>query len=168
MAGPGNKPIKATVKRKKAAVKRPQKVNKVDTHKKELIEALAKCHGVVSDACDLVGVSRTLFYKYMKADQDFANEAEDCQERAIDFVESKLFEKINGVTIQSYNAKGLPVIYDQPPSDTAIIFFLKTRGKARGYIEKTITENTNVNLNSEVIVTDEEALRIKIALENKY
>lgn len=107
-------------------------LNKVDIHKKQLIEALNEYKGIVSTACKSVGLSRTQYYNYYNEDPEFAKLADEAQENAIDFVEGKLFEKINGVTCM-----GKEDVYEQPPSDTAIIFYLKTKGKKRGYVEKT-------------------------------
>jgi hypothetical protein len=106
--------------------------NKIDTHKKELLEALAKSRGIVSTACDSVGLSRTTFYDYVNNDPEFATAVEEVNEAAIDFVESKLQEKISGIKVMSQQG-----VYEVPPSDTAIIFFLKTKAKKRGYVERT-------------------------------
>ena len=109
----------------------------MDDIKKQVIEALGDCRGIVTDACRKVGVARSTYYHWLETDREFKLAVDDTQEEAIDFVEGKLFEKINGVTVQVYNAKGEPNIYDQPPSDTAIIFYLKTKAKKRGYVERT-------------------------------
>jgi hypothetical protein len=116
--------------------------NKVDIHKKELIEALNGCKGIVSTACKSVGLSRTTYYDYYNEDPEFAKLADEAQENAIDFVEGKLFEKINGISVIRYSAKGEEEIYEQPPSDTAIIFYLKTKGKKRGYVERQEIDHT--------------------------
>lgn len=109
----------------------------MDSIKKKFLEILDDSKGIISTACkSMNNMSRQTYYNWLKNDEDFKEAAEDIQENAIDFVESKLFEKINGVTIQIFNQKGEPVVYDQPPSDTAIIFYLKTKGKKRGYIER--------------------------------
>lgn len=108
-----------------------------DIIKKKMIEALKKSLGVVSTACDNVEISRQTHYRWLSEDPAYKQEVEDISDEAIDFVESKLFEKINGVTIQTSNSKGEPTVYDQAPSDTAIIFYLKTKAKKRGYIERT-------------------------------
>lgn len=108
----------------------------MDNNKKEILESLEKHNGIVSSACASIGMPRSTFYLWLSNDHEFKALVDEIQEVAIDFVESKLMEKINGVTTQSYNSKGEPVIYELPPSDTAIIFFLKTKGKKRGYVER--------------------------------
>jgi len=93
-------------------------MNKTEQHKKAIIEALEKSLGVVTTACKIVGVGRTTFYGWMKEDEVFAERVEDIQNIALDFVESKLFENIK----------------DGKTSE--MIFYLKTKGKKRGYVER--------------------------------
>ena len=93
-------------------------MNKTEQHKKAIIEALEKSLGVVTTACKIVGIGRTTFYGWMKEDEVFAERVEDIQNIALDFVESKLFENIK----------------DGKTSE--MIFYLKTKGKDRGYVER--------------------------------
>lgn len=125
----------------------------MDSNKKKFLELLDAAHGVIVTACkSMNNMSRQTYYNWLKDDPEFAQAAEEVQENAIDFVEGKLMEKVNGISVQSYNAKGEPVVYEQPPSDTAIIFFLKTRGKKRGYVERNeVDVNGNINLANEPI-----------------
>lgn len=119
--------------------------NKVDNHKKKLIEALEIHKGIVSTACKSVGLSRTTYYDYYNEDEQFKILADEAQENAIDFVEGKLFEKINGITMLGKGSDEEDPTYTLPPSDTAIIFYLKTKAKHRGYIEKSqIDLNANI------------------------
>lgn len=111
-------------------------VTNSDILKKAMVEALKKSLGIVSTACQNVEISRQTHYRWLSEDPEYKSQVEDITEEAIDFVESKLFEKIDGITIETTNAKGQPVIYEQAPSDTAIIFYLKTKAKKRGYVEK--------------------------------
>lgn len=117
----------------------------MDINKKEILEALEKCNGIVSTACKNIGLARSTFYNWLNTDNDFKEAVNEIQEVAIDFVESKLMEKINGVFIQGKghtdDEEELPT-YKVPPSDTAIIFYLKTKGKKRGYVEKTQVEHS--------------------------
>ena len=86
---------------------------------KDVLKALEETYGVVTEACKKAGLSRSQFYVYMDKDAEFKKMVEDIQEAAIDYVESKLFENIREKNV------------------TAQIFYLKTKGKHRGYIEKT-------------------------------
>ena len=89
--------------------------------KKQLrfLSALSDAAGNVSVACKSSGVeSRTTYYRWLQ-NPDFANAAEAIKDESIDYVESKLMKAISEDNI------------------TAIIFYLKTQGKKRGYIETT-------------------------------
>lgn len=95
-----------------------------DTIKREMLKALKQTLGVVSPACDLVGISRNTHYTWIKTDEDYKREVDDLLDFQLDFVESKLFENINS-------------------GDTgSTIFYLKTKGKHRGYIEKMEYDHT--------------------------
>src|SRR5688572_26587899 len=105
-----------------------------DINKKKMIAALEKSLGVVKTACGEVGISRQTHYRWLDEDPEYKAEVDDIGEGAIDFVESKLFEKISGVAVKKgVDDLGQDIVYDVPPSDTAIIFYLKTKGKKRGY-----------------------------------
>jgi hypothetical protein len=86
--------------------------------KTAMIEALEKSLGIVTSASKMVGISRDKHYYWMTSDPQYKSKVEELLNLGLDFAESKLFENIkNG-------------------SDTAIIFYLKTKGKNRGYIER--------------------------------
>lgn len=115
-----------------------------NTLKKAMIEALEKSLGIVTTAAEQVGISRKTHYQWLKEDEEYKQEVESLTDAALDYAESKLFEKITGVEVVSGYDKesGEPITYTQPPSDTAIIFYLKTKGKKRGYIERTEVEQS--------------------------
>ena len=99
-------------------------MSKSERLKKELISALTKNLGIVSSACEALGISRTTYYKYYNEDKDFKAQVDDIGKVTIDFTESKLFELIKSGNV------------------AATIFFLKTKGKRRGYVEKPAIEET--------------------------
>lgn len=82
--------------------------------------------GNISLACQQANVGRSTYYLWMRENPAFKINVENIKEGMIDFVESKLMQEI------------------QKSNTTAIIFFLKTQGKDRGYVER--TEN-DVNVN---------------------
>jgi len=86
--------------------------------KKALLEALKQSMGVVTTACRAVGVERKTFYNYLNSDPNFREEVDNLENVALDFAESKLFKQIKEDNLG------------------AIIFYLKCKGKKRGYVEK--------------------------------
>jgi hypothetical protein len=86
--------------------------------KKRFLEALEKSMGIVTPACKAAGIGRTTYYLWRNSDEAFKEAADDVKNVQIDFVESKLLKRI------------------QADSDTAIIFYLKTQAKDRGYNER--------------------------------
>jgi len=116
-------PKKATTK---AATKpkRTPKDNKIQQQKKLLLEALEKSLGVVTTACKSVGLDRGTFYQYYNKDEAFKAAVDDLENVALDFVESQLHKQIQKGEVSS------------------TIFYLKTKGKSRGYIERQQTELT--------------------------
>lgn len=88
------------------------------TRKKLLLEALERSLGIVSTACEKVGVDRKTHYNWLKDDPEYKEAVRAIEERTIDFAESHLHA----------------LIKDKNPAAT--IFFLKTKGKNRGYIER--------------------------------
>ncbi len=118
----------------------------MDDYKKEILESLEKHKGIVTSACASIDCPRSTYYNYYNTDPEFKLSVDEIQETAIDFVESKLMQKINGVTMLNQKAKSdeddEDPTYILPPSDTAIIFYLKTKGKKRGYVEKTEVDLT--------------------------
>ena len=93
--------------------------DKSDTKKKAFLQALEKNLGIVTQTAKQVGIHRSTYYDWLNTDSAFRERAEEIQEVALDFVEGKLLKRIND------------------ESDTAILFYLKTKGKHRGYVERT-------------------------------
>jgi len=107
----------------------------MDIQKKTMLAALSKSLGNVSLAADISGLSRSSHYNWLNEDLDYKLQYEELSERAVDFVESKLFELIEGANRQVVTSEGIKTI-KEPPNTAAVIFYLKTRGKKRGYVER--------------------------------
>jgi hypothetical protein len=86
-------------------------------HKKKLLKALEFHKGIVSHACKDVGLSKTTFYDYCKKDPEFKNKVDEIDEITLDFVESKLLDKID------------------EGSERSILFYMKYKGRKRGYTD---------------------------------
>jgi hypothetical protein len=112
---------------------------KKEINKKAILEALEKSLGVVTTAVKLVGISRSTFYKWIQEDQEFAKKVKDIENITLDFVESQLHKQIRDGNTPS------------------TIFYLKTKGKKRGYYEKQQLDMT----------TDDEPIKININLNGR-
>ena len=86
--------------------------------KKNMLSALEASLGVVQAACVLVGIDRKTHYRWLAKDPKYKAAVEEMTDIALDFAESKLL-----LQIKSNNT-------------AATIFYLKTKGKTRGYIER--------------------------------
>ena len=94
------------------------KTNKTDNKKRAMLEALERALGIVTTACSAVGINRSTHYQWMKDDPEYKQAVKDIDNRTLDFAESHLHKLIK---------EGNPA---------ATIFFLKTKGKGRGYVER--------------------------------
>lgn len=111
--------------------------------KEALLTALEKSLGVVTLACKNADIPRSTFYKWLKDDAEFRHKVKLIEDIALDFAESKLHQQI------------------AENSTPATIFYLKTKGKSRGYTEKNeldITSGGNnlTELKIEVIDTKQD------------
>lgn len=86
--------------------------------KESLLKALEQSLGVVTVACNKADIPRSTYYKWLNEDDAFAKDVNDIINIALDFAESQLHKQIG------------------EGSTTATIFYLKTKGKSRGYIER--------------------------------
>jgi hypothetical protein len=94
-------------------------------NKREFLEALKRCAGNVSEAMRQVHISRTTHYEWLNTDPDYAAAVDAIKESLIDRAESALQTLITDGNVP------------------AVLFFLKTQGKKRGYIERTETDVTS-------------------------
>jgi hypothetical protein len=95
-----------------------------DILKKNMIEALEKSLGIVTTACRMVGISRETHYRWLREDEAYKEAVEGIADIALDFVESKLHKQIEEGEVSS------------------TIFYLKTKGKKRGFVEKQEIEHS--------------------------
>ena len=104
--------------------------------KETILKALESSLGVVTTACKKTNIPRSTFYKWLKEDEDFAEKVKDIENVSLDFAESKLFEQMSD------------------NNTSATIFYLKTKGRKRGYWEKQQHD----------ITTDDDPIQINIKL----
>ena len=114
--------------------------DKTDINKKLMLEALKSNLGIVSKSCEAVEISRDTHYRWLKEDKEYCEAVSELNERSIDFAEGQLFNLMAGAKKQVVTNQGNVVEIKDAPNATAIIFYLKTKGKNRGYIERIETE----------------------------
>lgn len=85
--------------------------------KKEMLRQMEYTLSNISVSCKNVGISRQTHYDWVKSDKDYAQAISNLEEAGIDWAESKLKQQI------------------EANHTTATIFYLKTKGKSRGYVE---------------------------------
>jgi hypothetical protein len=88
-------------------------------------------------ACEYAGVTRKTVNRWIAEHAAFSAEYDECKEGLIDDVESTFMSHI-------FNSDGKK----RTGSLSAIMFFLKTKGKARGYVET--QEITDPNRTTEI------------------
>ena len=86
--------------------------------KEAMLKALENSLGVVTVACKQSDTPRSTYYKWLKEDKEFAKSVKEIENIALDFAESQLHSQM------------------KDGNTSATIFYLKTKGKKRGYIER--------------------------------
>ncbi len=78
----------------------------------------------ISATCAATNVSRSWYYTYREKDKKFREELEAMEAEIIDMAETQLYKNI------------------REGKETSLIFFLKCKGKDRGYIERQEIDST--------------------------
>lgn len=102
--------------------------------KQAMVQALEKTLGIITKASKMSGVSRKSHYRWMEDDEEYKEVVDSIADIALDYVEDKMFEQID---------------MGNPP---LIMMYLKTKGKKRGYIEKTEVES-NVTVTGNPVIS---------------
>ena len=117
--------------------------NKRILKKETFLAALLSSDGNISKACGQTNISRTTIYDWIKKDEGFKDKVSYVSEELLDMAEDQLLKMIRNGNL------------------TATIFYLKTKGQARGYIEKQYVQQTqmtmpikvfDLNLKDEVVI----------------
>lgn len=86
----------------------------------------------ITATCAALNITRKTFYARKSKNKALADKIDACEESLIDFAESKLMEHISDGDV------------------TSLIFFLKTKGKKRGYVER-VENDVKVNAFEELM-----------------
>jgi hypothetical protein len=104
---------------------------------KQIIDALTEASGIQAAAARKLGIARSTIGLYMERYPEVKAAYEDVNETTIDFVESKLMENIRKGNI------------------VAQIFYLKTKAKHRGYMERAEVQGIGKDGVIKVSITDD-------------
>lgn len=104
--------------RKNKVAKRYRTAKDREAAMADFLIAYEKSLGVLKPACDMTGMCRKTIWEWRKKYPEFDAACHDCEETAVDFVETKLYKLIND------------------GAEASTIFYLKTKGRKRGYVEK--------------------------------
>ena len=120
---------------KKTSPKKAAKAGQLTQSQQRFLEALKGNLGIISKAADEVGIHRNTHYHWMQTNKKYSEEVEAIENDCIDVVENALMNNILAGDVAS------------------IIFFLKTKAKARGFVEKTeIDQKTTLTANQPIII----------------
>lgn len=109
--------------------------------------AYKKSAGNLTLTADSLGINRRTLDRWREKYPELDEMMRDVEEGLLDLCESRLMQQINESNL------------------TAIIFYLKTKGKQRGYIEGQII---NANLNTNKAMSQEEAMEYLKELERDF
>lgn len=116
----------------------------MDTIKKAMIESMEATGGNVQLSAKQVKISRQTHYNWMDNDPEYKKQVDDVKEACIDIAEGELRSQIRQGNV------------------TAIIFYLKTQGRGRGYGDvQEINMNANVKNVGVETITPEMLNKIK-------
>jgi tRNA(Leu) C34 or U34 (ribose-2'-O)-methylase TrmL len=104
------------MKQKTAPIKKEQKRTTIT--KDVLLKHLEQNMGNITLACHFAKCNRSTYYRFYKNDIDFKKSVDDIQEAAIDICEAEMWKLIKEGNVPT------------------ILFYLKTKGKKRGYVER--------------------------------
>lgn len=106
----------------------------------EFIHALEIQMDNVTNACSSAGISRQTFYRWCDESDKFAQAVKDVRESLIDRAESVLYGHI----------------FVEESLD-AVKYYLTRKGKSRGYVEKTETENKTQHTGTVAVICPDKA-----------
>lgn len=95
-----------------------------ETKKEMFVNLFTRKKTNIAETCKAMGISRRTYYNWYKEDEDFSESIDEAREALLDWAEGRLRSRMRA------------------GSDAAVIFFLKTQGKKRGYVERQSIEHS--------------------------
>ena len=114
-----------------------------------MYEAMKTQLGVVTTAAQQAGISRETHYRWLRTDDNYLKWIAEIPELTLDFVENALLKQI------------------RDGNTTSTLFFLKNKGKHRGYVENTNQFNFTKNENNNLIISEKKMQEV-VEVLNEY
>lgn len=90
----------------------------MEAKRKAFVKLMRENFGNITKCCEIAGIVRKTYYNWRDSDPEFKEAVDGIDEYLLDFVEDSLYKLIR---------KG---------DKAATIFYLKTKGKHRGFVER--------------------------------
>lgn len=116
----------------------------------KFLDALNECGGLIGAACKSAGITYKTYRKWRAEDGDFDSRVQDVLERQTDMAECALLKNI------------------QSGDTTAIIFYLKTKGKGRGYTERAQPQPDKAQPRTNLAAAAKRAREIEDTIRTSY
>jgi len=110
--------------------------NRTKIAKVEMLKALEKNLGIVTNAIKMADIGRTQYYTWLKEDPEFADKVKELDNLALDFAESSLMKQI------------------KEGNHSSTQFLLKHKGKSRGYGDKLDITSNNESIKINIDLGD--------------
>lgn len=94
--------------------------NRTELVKKEFPKILERSLGIVTHACKKAEILTETYYRWRKSDPAFARACDEAQHSVLDYTESIFFQHMANVNVPAQSL-------------TACIFYLKNKGRSRGW-----------------------------------
>lgn len=116
--------------------------------------------GIISGIAGSFGVARKTIYEWCEKDSRFQEAIDDSRETFLDIAETNLQTLVKGIPKIEELSDGRLIQkgWEVPPSESAIIFALRTIGKKRGYTEK---QEIDTNMRGSISINEWVKDRIK-------
>lgn len=112
--------------------------------------------GIISGIASYFKVERQTVYNWCK-NEKYQQALDDAKENFLDIAETRLQTLIKGIPKVEKNETGqsVQVGWEVPPDNASIFFFLKTKGKKRGFSERQeIDMNASIDMKAGITMED--------------
>lgn len=101
--------------------------------------------GIIASIANVFKVERHTVYNWCQKDERFKEALDNSSETFLDLCESNLQTLCKGIPKIETDENGnrRQVGWENQPSESALTFVLRTKGKHRGYVERVQTEEVN-------------------------